>query len=359
MECNKISENQEIDIVEIAKKLYDGKKIILKYCSIAFFIGLIVSLSIPKEYTTTVTLASEVTKSTSSSSMVALASMAGINIGSNNSRDALSPLVYPEIVSSTSFIVDMFDIPVKSKDGEINTTLSKYINEYQKKPWWSSIFSAPFKLVAFLKSLFSDNTEKSIKNKLNPFCLTNEEMGIVNAIKKSFSVTVDKKTAIITIGVTMQDPLISACIADSVMNRLQNHITKYRTSKAKIDLEFSQNLYNTSKEEYYRAQQEYADYVDKNQNITLLSVQTKQQRLLNDMQLAYGIYTQNAQQLQLAKAKVQENTPVYAVIEPATVPLSATKPSKLMTVGAFVFLSIILSCSWIIFGKNFISKLRK
>lgn len=358
-ECNKISDSQDIDIVEIAKKIYYGRKLVFKYCCIAFVVGIIVSFSIPKEYTTTVTLASEVTKSSSSSSMAALASMAGINLGSNNSRDALSPLLYPEVVTSTSFIVDMFNIPVKSKDGEIETTLSNYVKEYQKSPWWSSIISAPFRLIGWVKSLFIKENNVEDKKEINTFCLTKEEKDIVKAIKGALNIAVDKKTAVITIGVTMQDPLISACIADSVMSRLQNHITNYRTSKARIDMNFAQKIYDESKDEYYKAQQAYADYVDKNQNITLLSVQTKQQRLLNDMQLAYGIYTQNAQQLQLAKAKVQENTPVYAVIEPATVPLGPSKPSKLKTIVGFVFLSIVLSCSWLVFGRNLANKINK
>ena len=76
------------------------------------------------------------------------------------------------------------------------------------------------------------------------------------------------------------------------------------------------------------AQQKYARFMDGNQNIIMQSFRTEQERLQNEMNLAYGVFTQVSQQLQLAKAKVQEITPVYTVVQPATVPLRPAKPNK-------------------------------
>ena len=149
-----------------------------------------------------------------------------------------------------------------------------------------------------------------------------------------------------------QDPLISATMTDTVMQKLQNYITEYRTNKARHDLDFTQKLYDEAQKKYYVAQQAYADYVDMNQNISLRSVQTRQERLQNEMNLAYNLYNQTAQQLQLAKAKVQENTPVYTVVQPATVPLLPSKPSKMLILVAFVFLGGVCSVGWILFGRD-------
>lgn len=349
--------NQEIDLLKLAKTIWQGRKFILKSCGIAAAIGIVVAFSIPKEYTTTVTLASEVTKTSSSSSMAALASMAGINLGSSNSRDALSPLIYPEVVSSTPFIIDLLDIPVQSKDGEINTTISDYLLEYQKSPWWSAILGLPSKMISWTVSLFkSEDKEESESKTIDSFNLSAKEAGIIGALRSRISVEVDKQTAIITLQTTMQDPMISAILADSVRSKLQSHITNYRTGKARIDLEFAEKIYKESKEDYYKAQDNYASYVDKNQNIMLKSVQTKQERLQNEMQLAFNVYNQAAQQLQVAKAKVQENTPIYAVIQSASVPLRASKPSKMIILVGFVFLGGICSSAWVLFRDAFPKK---
>ncbi len=162
-----------------------------------------------------------------------------------------------------------------------------------------------------------------------------------------------------TITATMQDPFISATITDSVMSRLQNHITAYRTSKARKDLAFAQKLYREAKASYTTAQKKYATFADANQNLILFSYRSEQERLQNEMTLAYNVYSQTAQQLQMAKAKVQEITPVYTVVQPATVPLKPAKPNKMMILIGFVFLGGIGSVGWILFIKDLLRNFKK
>ena len=172
-------------------------------------------------------------------------------------------------------------------------------------------------------------------------------------------VAVDKKNSLVKLSVPMQDPLISATVADTVMRNLQNYVTDYRTNKARNDLKFTQQLYDESQRDYYAAQQRYARYMDANQNIVRRLVRTEQERLQNEMTLAYNIYNQMAQQLQLAKAKVQESTPVYAVVQPASVPLKASKPSKSMILAGFVFLAAAAAAAWILFLRDLAARFRE
>ena len=77
------------------------------------------------------------------------------------------------------------------------------------------------------------------------------------------------------------------------------------------------------------------------------------------MSLSYNLYNQMAQQLQLAKAKVQESTPVYTVLQPAIVPLKASKPSKMMILAGFVFLAAAGAAAWILFGRKLLAGFRE
>lgn len=346
----------EIDLMELARKVWAGRKLILKCCGIAAAIGLVVAFSIPKEYTTTVTLAPESTSSGRSlGSLSALAGMAGINLGSaSQTRDALYPIYYPDIVSSIPFVTELFDVPVKSQDGKLQTTVYEYMTEHQKAPWWRAVFSFPAKAMGWVVSLFKEEKEEKTHQKVDPFQLTRKEAGVVAGLNRKINVSVDDKYYFVTLSVTMQDPLISATLTDTVLCKLQNYITKYRTDKSRNDLAYTQKLYDEAKENYYEAQKRYADYVDQNQNIMLRSVQVKQERLQNEMNLAYNIYNQMAQQLQLAKAKVQESTPVYAVVQTATVPLNASKPSKSVILIGFVLMAGVAAISWILFIKNIV-----
>ena len=353
-------EEQEIDLLELAGKVWAERRLVLKWCGVAVVVALIVGFSIPKEYTTTVMLAPEVEGgSRSLGGLSALAGMAGINMNAGESSDALYPELYPDIVSSVGFTTELFPVSVEDEEGELKTTLYNYLKEEQRSPWWSAILSFPFKCIGWITSLFRDEEEENVGQGIDPFRLTKDETGVVKMLNERISVSVDKKTSVITLSVTMQDPLISATMTDTVMQKLQNYITEYRTNKARHDLDFTQKLYDEAQKKYYVAQQAYADYVDMNQNISLRSVQTRQERLQNEMNLAYNLYNQTAQQLQLAKAKVQENTPVYTIVQAATVPLKASKPSKLMLLVGFVFLAGVMSVGWVLFGKGLWSSLKQ
>ena len=349
---------QEIDLLELALKVWAERKFILKACGYAVIVGLVVAFSIPKEYTAIATIAPEVSDGKSGGGLSSLAAMAGLNMNTSSGADAIYPDLYPDIVSSTPFITSLFNVHVKDLDGKVDTTLYCYLDEHQRAPWWTLITSAPFKALGWVVSLFKEEKESG-NSKLDPFHLTKDEANIVKMLSERISVSVDKKTGLTTLSVTMQDARISACLTDTVMLRLQNYITDYRTNKARQDFQFQQELFGRKKKEYEKAQEEYAKFADANKNIILLSYRAEQERLENEMRLAYNVYTSVAQQLQMAEAKVQEITPVYTVVEPATIPIKASKPSKVMILIGLIFLTGIGCVCWICFGKDFVSNLRK
>lgn len=355
-------EEQEIDLVELAKKVWAGRKLVLKACGIAIVVALVVIFGTPKEYSTSVTLAPEINYSGNASGMSALAGLAGISLNTTAGQDALYPDLYPDIVSSTPFLIGLFDVRVKDQKAVIDTTLYNYLEKHQKRAWWSSITSAPSRALGWVLSLFDEKMEEGDgvgDGGIDPFRLTKAESGIANALKGRIDVSVDKKSGVTTLTVTMQDPLISATLTDTIMHSLQNYITEYRTNKARNDLAFTEKLYEEAQESYMKAQKEYADFVDANHNIVLLRVNAERERLQNEMALAYQVYTQVSQQLQMAKAKVQERTPVYTVLQPATVPLRASKPSKMMILAGFIFLAGVGSVGWILFVKDYFEAWRK
>ncbi|MDE6445438.1 MAG: chain-length determining protein [Alistipes sp.] len=350
----------EIDLLELARKVWAERKLVLRWCCYAAVVGLIVAFSIPREYTAAAVLAPETTSSKNSlGGLGALASMAGINVGNMTETDAVNPDLYPDVVKSVPFVIELFPVQVETADGTLRTDLYDYLKKHTRRPWWSAVISAPFKALGWCMSLFREKMPESDGSSVDPFRLTPDEDRIVEALGRRVTVAVDKKNSLVTLSVTMQDPLISATVADTVMRNLQNYVTDYRTNKARNDLKFTQQLYDEAQRDYYGAQQRYARYMDANQNVVRRAVRTEQERLQNEMTLAYNIYNQMAQQLQVAKAKVQESTPVYAVVQPATVPLKAAKPSKTMVLAGFVFFAAAAAVAWILFGRGLCANLRQ
>lgn len=137
-------EEQEIDLIELARKVWAGRKLVFKACGYAVLVGLIVAFSIPKEYSTSVTPAPETGAKSSRGSMGALAAMAGFNLGSSSGEDALSPELYPDIVSSTPFLIGLFDVNVKDQAGKIDTTLYAYLGRHQRGTMVGSRYFSSF-----------------------------------------------------------------------------------------------------------------------------------------------------------------------------------------------------------------------
>lgn len=354
-----IENEHEINVTGLVHKIWSGRKLILKACCGAIILGLIIAYSIPKEYTTAVTLAPEVSEKSGAGNMGALASMAGINLSSGSGTEALSPNLYPDIVNSTPFLLDLFPVKVVTIDGGKPFTLYEYMDAHQKSPWWNIIKSAPFKVLGWINTFFNEESKELKKIKPNAFRLNPQQAAIASAISSRITVGEDKKSGMILLSVTMQDPMVSAILTDTVMQNLQSYITEYRTNKAKRDLEYTEKLYKEAQQDYYSAQQKYANFADSNLDIVLTGYRTRMERLQNEATLAYGLYNQISQQLQLAKAKVQEVTPVYTVVQPASVPLQPASPNKIMIIIGFVFLAFVGSVGWILFIKDLVKQFKR
>lgn len=343
---------EEIDLMELAGRLWMKRKFILKTGLIGAVIGLVVAFSIPKEYAVTVTLSRESTRS-SRSNLSSAASMLGMDnmLMLSSESDALNMLLYPEILDSNPFALELYLMNVTTLEGE-QMPLNEYMDT-QRVAWWKWLLRLPFKAVGVIKSLFSSGEEEpSDEGVLDPFRLSKNETVHLNAIKQSISAEVDKKTAVATITVTLQDALVAATVADSVVSKLQNYITAYRTKKAVDDCDYLEALYRERQAEYYEAQQRYATYVDGNKSLYTRSSMVEGERLQNEMNQAYQIYSQVASQLQLARTKIQEAKPVFAVVNPATVPIKADSPNKKLILVAFVFLACAAAAAWVLFGES-------
>ena len=342
----------------VIRKVWTFRKQLFKACGIGAAIGMIILLGTPKEYTASTLIVPEHTRRSSSSGISALVDMADIDIGTSSTtteRDAIYPSLYPSIVNSTPFLIQLFDIKVHEQKDSTIMPLSRYLKERQRRPWWSVITSAPSKLIGWTISLFSEKPEVAkVKSKIDVFRLTREEAGMAGAISSRINIGVDKKKRTITIFVTMQDPLVAATVADTVRARLKEYITEYRTSKARRMLEYAEKLRKEAQTEYYEAQKRYTRYADVNQGLVKLTSRAERAKLRNEMDLAQATYNQTEQQVQIAKAKVEREIPVYAVNQPVQVPLSPSKPRKMVILVGCIFLAGSGSIGWILFAKDFV-----
>ncbi len=327
--------------------LLNRKKLFIKVISITFIIACVLTLSLPNYYSVNVTLAPEMSgKSNSGGGLSSLASSFGVSLGGMTSgEDALSPTLYPDMMKSVEFKTSLFPLKVRELGSSEFFTYYEYLKDYQKYPWWTSA-------IKYIRSLFQDKNDTVTV--VNPFMLTKKQTDIIRVMDKKISCAVDKKTNVISIGVIDQDPLVAATLADSVKQRLQDAITAYRTSKARVDLEYNKKLYEETKAKYDEARHQYAAFADANFDVILQRDRNKQIELENEMQLRYQAYSTVAAQLQAAEAKVQEETPAFTTIQNVTVPVQKSGPSRTKLVLLYCFLAFLITCIYIMKKEGYL-----
>ena len=317
-----------IDFGAIWAAILKYKKLYYKTLGIAFVLAIIIGFSLPKTYNCQILLAPEAGGGSSSlGGLTSLAASFGVAVGGGSQGgDAITPTVYPDLMKSVDFKTSLFPIKVKKKDDKKAMTYYDYLKYEWRVPWWEDWFG-----------LTAPKPQKDTL--VNTFELTSEQARIASLAIKYVQCKIDKKTDLITIDVTMQDPYVATQLADSVKDRLQDFLTAYRTQKARHDLDFALKLNKQARKDYERARFLYAEYMDANQDVLLLSARQKQNDLENEMQLAYNNFTATSAQVLAAKAKVQEETPSFTTIQSATVPLGPSGPNTRLIMLVCLFMA--------------------
>jgi len=337
-----------IDWMEILRKLLRRWKFIVLVTFIFCVLGVVSALTMKRTYQVTVTLAPEVQNRTGGSLSTIASMLGGGNFQLNSTPDALNITMFPQISASTPFLCSLLGVPVtpyvRQEDlvaGAVpdTTTVFKHVLGRDKV---LSEKQARKMAEADAKYLYDDSV-------INPENLTPRQGEAVKRLGNAINTSVDNKTGVTTINVVMDDRMIAKQLADTVTQRLQDFVIDYRTKKATADYEYYVELADEAYAKLVKAQAAYAARVDYDRSVILQSVSTARERLQAEANLANQIYSQMAQQRELAKGKIQEVKPVYAVVQPASVPLRASN-SRAKVCVIWFFVGFMLACAWVAFG---------
>ena len=332
-----VSESQAYkDIKEILSALWTKRKVFYWVLPITFVVSCALILSVPKYYSCEVILAPEVQSGGSAGSLQALASSFGVDMTAMTNADAIYPMIYPDVVESPNFLVTLFDIHVETADNNYQGTYYDYLlNEHKQfflSRWKNKIKS----LIQFTKE-----TEPIIaKNStgVNVFCLSKKQWHVIGLMRKCITCSVDKRTNVITFNVTAQDKTVCATIGDSVSAAMQSFVTDYRTKKTRADITYYEEVSKTAYQEYREASERYIQYVDGHSGIKQEKYRIVAHNLETEMLIKQAAYTSFQKQYLAAQARLQENTPVFTVLQSGAIPLRAAGPKKTIFVLAMLIL---------------------
>ena len=351
-------EDDEISINfgEIWRALLKYKFVIAITALLFAILGALYSLTLNNEYEASVKMVPESADNKSGGGgglggLSSLAGLAGINIGGATGTDAIQPAMYPNIVESIPFLQELINAKIYNPKIKKWQVLKEYLKEHQS--------NAPIKLYDSEK-LEEDRAKKQLSDAdLNDLTIPSspgqsidfinidlKEAHILNKLKSYIKVEVDKKTMFLTITCTLQNPVIAANLTSLVQNQLTRYIVNYRTEKVRKEMIFLTSRQDEARKRYDQALYTYSNYKDQNRNRFLNVAKTQEKKLQYEVDLAFNLYSSLTTQLSEAQIRVQKETPIFKILEPARVPLSRTSPKRsLITIGAMfigIFVSLVI-----------------
>lgn len=343
----------EIRLSDIVKFFKQSRLRILIGALIGLFIGGLYAFSKPNMYTAQVTVMPEAQSKGGGSlgNLGSLAGLAGISLDNLGGQDAVRPDLYPNVLQSVPFALDLLKQPVYSQKFKAKMTLQEFINRMGKIGFFSGI-------AGFFSGKRSDEKEEQLdpKNFSQAIEVTKEQDDLIKSVQKSASAVHDKKTGIITITAVEPDPVVAATVARLSLEYLTNYVTTYRTEKARKQVAFLIQQVREAKNKYQASEYMLSDYRDRNRSLFLNTAKIEEQRLQADYLLAQTVYNELSKQLEQAKIKVQEETPVFKTLEPPTVPLRKSGPNRTFIILGFTalgaFLCVVLAIAKLIMRQH-------
>ena len=346
---------KEIDLLVIAGTVWRGRKLVLKTILLSALFGLLVALLTPVEYDAWTKMVPQSSKSvTKLGGLSSLAAMAGFNLDMTGGSESLSPLVYPQIVGSVPFQLELMNSKFTFSEVDHPVSLYEYYMEIAKPTLFSLLGKYTIELPStILLAVKGDKGGSGQINPNDPISLTRKQEKMRKEIAKRVSLSVEEM-GYLTLRASFHESLLSAQVANQARELLQQYITRYKVKKATDQLVFVEERYHEKKKEFEKAQELLAIFRDQNKNVSSAMAATQESRLQSGYTIALNVYNELAKQLEQAKIQVKEDTPVFSVLEPAVVPLLRTKPQRAVILILSLFIGLVSGVT-VVFGKQYFS----
>ncbi|MFR7812632.1 MAG: Wzz/FepE/Etk N-terminal domain-containing protein, partial [Butyricimonas faecihominis] len=340
-QANQMPQEEEIDLVEVVRKLWKNRKLILKITVVFMVLGVLVALFSPKEYTAGCTMVPQSGDKKVGGNLSGLASMVGINLGGASGGEVLSPTIYPKIVASIPFKKDLMATPLKFEEYDQPITLLDYYtkDEYQKFSLGGTIAKYTIGLPGVIINANSGEDTTMISRSGSAIqSLSKDEKKMLEMLNDMISLNVNDKDGYVQLSASLGEPLAVAQLAERAQELLQTYITDFKIEKVKSNLTFVEQQYDAAKKRYEKMQDSLARFRDANKSFSSAVAKTQEEALTNEYNLAYSVYSELAKQMEQAKIAVNETTPILTIVEPVVVPIERSKPKRGLICVLFTFL---------------------
>jgi LPS O-antigen subunit length determinant protein (WzzB/FepE family) len=347
---NKSHKDDQIDLIEILKKIWAGKRIIIKVTALFFVAGLFVAVFSKNQYTAETTFVPSVQDNSAGVKLGGLASLAGINIASGINSAEISPELYPKIISSIPYRKELLNTLLTIEGVDEKISYRSYYEEYYSPGVLGYLkkytVGIPGIIINALKNKSSIKRREFSYSGINQ--ISEEEFKLIEQLQDQISLSIDSKDGFLEISVRMDQPIAAAELALKAQETLQDYVLDFKTKKSKEELRYLQDRYKEKKEDFERIQLQLAKFKDQNTNIATAQRKAELLQLQADYDLALSLYSELAKQIETQLLQVKKDTPLFTVLKPVNIPNEKSDPKISLILIIYLFLGLVLSIGYLL-----------
>lgn len=229
----------EIDLIALAKTAWNGRKTIIKITIVFTIIGLFIAIFTPNQYQVSSIMVPQVSSGQNKlGGLSSLAAMAGFNMNMNTGSE-LSPNIYPQIVQSIPFKLELMQTKLNFEGYDEKISLYDYYTDPQY---------AKFNILGFIKKYTiglpgtilgairgkKASTQIASKTDDTIIQLTAKESGLIKSLEGMVYLKTDVKQGLLTLTAIMPEAKSAAQLGQRAQEVLQEKITEFKIEKAKV-----------------------------------------------------------------------------------------------------------------------------
>ena len=320
-----------ISISKLIKVILSYKKQLLIINSIIAVISVLILLFFVEPYyeSNIVILPEFGSKSTTLGGLSDLASLAGVNLGESSPTE-----IYENLVMSEAVLEKVIFKKYKTKD-----------------------FNKPVNLIEYFKIEADGNIEPDQAER-NIFLKAYKSL-----VKGRIGTSIERLTKILTLTVKMPESQLSADVANSVVESLDDYILNKRKTFASQQRFYIEKRILQVKDSLTVAENQLRNFRSRNriveQSPTLF---LEQSRLMRNVEIQQGVFVELTKQLEIAKIDEIKETPVVNFRETAQEPVTKAGPPRAIMFLLILFLSFSGTSAFYLFSaqiKNYLKIIKE
>jgi len=332
----------EVSLLDILLVLARHKTLIVRTVLVFTLLGVTYAILAPEEFTSEARVVREAqTESGGLPSGIPGGALSGLGINLGGASSGLTPAAYPDVLQSREVRLAVVRDTFRFPDAERPMTFVNYVN--RPPGVLSQVLDytlwLPWTLKGALGSVISGSPAPAGTTDAGELMIPSEEEdAALKSISNKITASVDEETGLMTISVTAGGPQLASEFAKSFLDHFTTRVREIRTEKVRERLTFVEGRFEEAEKELEMAEDDLAQFLERNQNPTTATLQFRRDRLRRQVSFKEQLYSELQSQLTQTRLDLQRRQPVVTVVEQPVPPMNRSAPKRTLV----VLLSLIL-----------------